>query len=142
MEDEEYSVISGVADETDLRAIQEYTRIFQIKGLKVDEANTASFISAALTTDRSESSISEDSKEQTDSAVVASKPKVSEEEKAKIVALIAKGPNRKFLIDTLLKQRDPNKDLFEIKLPTKVYDHLQDLLVKVLKGIFISQLTC
>lgn len=122
MEDEEYSNIAGSADETTLLFIQDYARMFQPKGMITHS------VSFASTTDQNESSMSDEL------SSPGARPPNHEENQKKMLNLVATLPNRKFLVDNLVKQREPMKDTYEVKLTPKAYARLQELLVKVLKG--------
>jgi len=138
LEEDEYTIISGGAEETNKQFIHDYARVYQPK-----RANLSLSASVASTTDQNESVASEDSalKEQKESQEIPASPDVvskgvdREEKHKKMLTLLGNAPSRKVLIDSLVKQRDPVKDNFEIKLSPKVYDQLQDLLVKVLKEL-------
>lgn len=131
MEEDEYTIISGGAEETNKQFIHDYAKVYQPKRANLN-------VSAASTTDQNESSASEDTalKESAEAQPKENKTLDREEKHKKMVTLLGNGPSRRVLIDSLVKQRDPVKDNFEIKLSPKVYDQLQDLLLKVLKGNF------
>mgnify|MGYP003578452482 CR=1 FL=1 len=117
MEEDEYTIISGAAEETNRQFIHEYAKIYQ-----PNKSSNLS-VSVASTNDHNESSASEDSgKEQSESQPLVNKSVDREEKHKKMLALLSNGPSRKILIDSLVKQRDPIKDNFEIKLSPKVYD--------------------
>jgi len=136
MEEDEYSLLSSAADEANKQFIIEYAKNFQHKN-----ALLAHNSSLASTTDQESSVVSEESsKEQSETQTqVATQPDTNtnnnEENHKKMLELVTNAPSRKIFIDTLVKQRDPSKDLFEIKLSPKNYERLQDILVKILKGI-------
>jgi len=146
MEEEEYSLISSAADEANKQFITEYAKRFQHKKAAALTNNT----SFASTTDHESSVASEESsKDQTEkiekeekkegenqvAVVETTNTNTTEDSHKRMLELINNGPSRKIFLDILVRQRDPSKDLFEIKLGPKSYDLLQDLLVKMLKGI-------
>ncbi len=130
MEEDEYTIISGGAEESNKQFITDYAKVYQPKRANLN-------VSAASTTDQNESSASEDAalKEPAEAQPKENKTLDREEKHKKMVTLLGNGPSRRVLIDSLVKQRDPVKDNFEIKLSPKVYDQLQDLLLKVLKEL-------
>jgi hypothetical protein len=130
MENEEYTIIVSSSNEKDLKFLSDFSKQFQNK--------TVPSLNQSISTQETDTSKSEEELKRSESekSDVSQEPSKKEEELKRLWQVLALPVNRKFLLDNLVKYRDPSKDLFEIKLPIRQFEYLKDILSQLLQSMF------
>jgi len=129
IEKEEYTVVYGASNELDLQFIMNYIKNFAPKNQVFE--STPTLLSAELNLSTSST---ESSREKVDSRI---KLPLNEEDDFKLKEILTNPANRKFLLESLNKQRDVVLNSSQIRLSQKHFNILKECLNNIVHGNFI-----
>ncbi len=136
-ENDDYLVITASSGERDLQFLIDFLKKFQGREFgrrSISSTASDSDLETSMEESKKEDQKKEEPKKEENVGKEAKEEKPVDSDDKRLTELITNPLNRKFILETLGTNKDQIQGANEIKLASKVFDQLVDLLVKMLEG--------